>query len=150
MSQSRTNSYDDIIDLPHHTSTKHPRMTMRQRAAQFAPFAALTGYGAAVNETARLTEQAVSLDEDTLILLDERLHTLLMHPDEKPVVTVTCFVPDERKDGGRYVEMTGVIKRYDEYEQSIALDDGSIVKVKNIVMIDGDYFLKVNRAAADM
>ena len=137
--------YDDIIDLPHHVSTRHPPMSMRRRAAQFAPFAALTGYGAAVNETARLTEQAVTLDEDTLTLLDERLHILLSHLDERPVVTVTYFVPDERKDGGRYVDVTDAVVKIDEYEKVIVTENGTRIGWERIVMIEEDPGKRVNQ-----
>lgn len=140
MSQPLTDGYDDIINLPHHTSVRHPPMSMRQRAAQFSPFAALTGYGAAVNETARLTEEAVTLDEDTLILLDERLHVLLAHLDERPIVTVTHFVPDERKDGGRYVDVTGAVEKIDEYEKIIVMEDGTRIGWGRVAMIEGGCF----------
>lgn len=132
--------YDDIIDLPHHVSVKHPPMSMRQRAAQFAPFAALSGYGAAVNETARLTEQAAALDEDTLMLLDERLRILQAHMDESPTVTITCFLPDERKDGGRYADFTGAVRRIDELERVITLQDGTRIDMRRIMMLTGDIF----------
>lgn len=132
--------YDDIIDLPHHTSDRHPRMTMRQRAAQFAPFAALSGYGAAVNETARLTDQAVTPDEDTLILLDERLRILKAHLDDAPVVTVTRFIPDERKEGGRYEDVTGTVRKIDEYERTLFMENGTRIPLGNVVMLEGDLF----------
>ena len=132
--------YDDIIGLPHHTSDRHPRMTMRQRAAQFAPFAALSGYGAAVNETARLTDQAVTPDEDTLILLDERLRILKAHLDDAPVVTVTRFIPDERKEGGRYEDVTGPVRKIDEYERVLFMEDGTRIPLGNVVMLEGDLF----------
>ena len=137
--------YDDIIDLPHHVSTRHPPMSMRRRAAQFAPFAALTGYGAAVNETARLTEKAVTLDEDTLTLRDERLHILLSHLDERPVVTVTYFVPDERKDGGRYVDVTDAVVKIDEYEKVIVTENGTRIRWERIVMIEEDPGKRANQ-----
>ena len=93
--------YDDIINLPHPTSAKHPRMPISERAAIFSPFAALTGHAAAIQETARLTEQKMELDEDTKAELDRRQAILLEHIAEQPEVTVTWFQPDERKDGGR-------------------------------------------------
>ena len=92
--------YDDIINLPHPTSTKHPRMPMSDRAAIFSPFAALTGHAAAIQETARLTDQRMELDEDTRAELDRRQAVLLKYIAEQPEVTVIWFQPDERKDGG--------------------------------------------------
>ena len=101
--------YDDIIDLPHHTSKKHPRMPLLDRAAQFAPFAALTGHEAAIKETARLTEEEIELDENRKELLDLRLQQLQECLAEQPMVTVTYFKPDEKKAGGAYVSVTGVV-----------------------------------------
>ena len=96
----RTNKYDDMIDLPHPTSNKHPRMSIQDRAAIFSPFAALSGHGAAIAETARLTDQRMELDEDTKAELDQRQAVLLEHIGEQPEITVTWFQPDERKEGG--------------------------------------------------
>ena len=94
--------YDDIINLPHPTSQRHPRMPIHDRAAIFSPFAALSGHGAAIAETARLTEQRIELDEDTRAELDRKQAVLLEHMDEQPEITITWFQPDERKDGGAY------------------------------------------------
>mgnify|MGYP005779672311 FL=1 len=107
--------YDDIIDLPHHRSKTHPHMPIADRAAQFAPFAALTGYGDAVEETARYTEEKLEPDADRLAELDERLCELLQHLDERPKVRVTYFVKDEKKTGGRYVTQSFVIRKVDTY-----------------------------------
>ena len=90
--------YDDIIDLPHPTSAKHPRMSISDRAAIFSPFAALTGHAAAIQETARLTDRRIELDEDTRTELDRRQAILLEHIGEQPEVTITWFCPDEKKD----------------------------------------------------
>ena len=127
--------YDDIINLPHHTSPRHPRMSMRDRAAQFAPFSALTGYGDTIDETARLTDGKISLTEDAKALLDmkqrllaERLHTC-------PEVTVTYFVPDARKSGGSYHTFTGRLKRIDEAEKVLLFLDGKSVKIKDVLSI---------------
>lgn len=92
--------YDDIIGLPHPTSSKHPRMPISERAAIFSPFAALSGHSAALAETARLTDQKIELDEDTKAELDRKQAVLLEHIGEQPEVTVTWFQSDERKDGG--------------------------------------------------
>ena len=92
--------YDDIIGLPHPTSSKHPRMPISERAAIFSPFAALSGHSAALAETARLTDQKIELDEDTKAELDRKQAILREHLTEQPEITVTWFQPDERKDGG--------------------------------------------------
>ena len=103
--------YDDIINLPHPTSKRHPRMPIRDRAAIFSPFAALSGHGAAIAETARLTEQKIELDEDTKAELDRRQAVLLEYMDERPELTVTWFQRDEKKDGGAYLTTTGRLKK---------------------------------------
>lgn len=103
--------YDKIINLPHHVSSTHPHMSMIDRAAQFSPFAALTGYDAAVKETARLTEQKIELDEYEKAALDQRILLLQEHLKELPEVTITHFVPDERKDGGKYFSITEAVKK---------------------------------------
>ena len=106
--------YDDIINLPHYTSSKRPRMAMIDRAAQFSPFAALTGYDAAVKETARLTEDWVELDEYQKSALNDRLQILQERLSNTPVISITYFVPDERKSGGAYCTETGITKKMDK------------------------------------
>ena len=106
-----TGPYDDIINLPHPTSAKHPRMPLSDRAAQFAPFAALSGHSAALVETARLTDQRMELDEDARAALDSKQQLLLERIKERPEITVTWFQPDAKKDGGRYIVSTGRLKR---------------------------------------
>lgn len=133
MTDKDEHRYDDIIDLPHHVSKKHPQMPLLDRAAQFAPFAALTGHEDAIRETARLTEDEILLDESSKELLDERLQYLLEHLTERPEVTVTYFMPDERKSGGAYVTVTGVVKKVDEYRGRIALEDGREIDFAYIV-----------------
>ena len=109
MDQNDPHRYDDILELPHHVSAVHPPMPLSARAAQFAPFAALTGYGAAVRETERLTDRRVDLDEGERAELEARLQRLLDADSPKPAVTLTWFVPDGRKAGGRYVTRTGAL-----------------------------------------
>ena len=109
--------YDDIINLPHPVSKTHPRMSMIERAAQFSPFAALTGYGAAIKETARLTDRKLELDEETQALLDLRQHFLLEHLAQRPEVTITYFEPDAHKEGGSYQTITARVKKLDEYQR---------------------------------
>ena len=114
MSYHEEGRYDDIINLPHHVSTKHPHMAPIDRAAQFSPFAALTGHDEAIKETARLTDERMELDENRKELLDARLQLLREHLGEKPTVTFTFFEPDERKSGGAYVTVTGSVKKIEE------------------------------------
>lgn len=133
-----THDYDDIINLPHHVSTRHPQMSMYDRAAQFSPFAALTGHDAAIKETERLTEDWVELDEDSKELLDEKLQMIREHLDEKPEVTFTYFEPDERKQGGAYRTIAGKVKKIDEYEHRILLEDGTVLIMEHMFSIDAE------------
>ena len=132
--------YDKIINLPHHVSSTRPHMSMIDRAAQFSPFAALTGYDAAVKETARLTEQKIELEEYEKVALDQRILLLQDHLKDFPEVTITYFVPDERKDGGKYVSITGAVKKIDTYEKQIVLLDKSKIPIENILNMDGEVF----------
>ena len=127
--------YDDIIHLPHHVSKTHPQMSMEDRAAQFSPFAALTGYDAAIAETARLTDQRVELDEYERQALNEKLQSISEHLKEHPKVSIICFVPDARKDGGEYVTLTGKVKKIDDYEHRIVLMDGSRILMEDVIRI---------------
>lgn len=130
--------YDAIINLPHPTSKKHPRMSMLNRAAQFSPFAALTGYDAAVKETARLTEQRVELDEYSKAALDERLRIIQEHLSETPQVTITFFQPDSRKAGGAYLSVTGCIKKIDTYEKCVVMMDKQKIPIEEIYGIESE------------
>ena len=127
--------YDDIIHLPHHTSPRHPRMSMRDRAAQFAPFSALTGYGDTIDETARLTDGKITLTEDAKALLDMKQRLLLERIHTCPEITVTYFVPDPRKSGGAYRTLTGRLKRIDESEKVLVFTNGSRVKIEDVLSI---------------
>lgn len=132
--------YDDIINLPHHVSSRHPQMSPLDRAAQFSPFAALTGHEAAIKETARLTEEWVELDESSKEMLDERLQMLREHLSRKPEITFTYFKPDEKKDGGAYLTVAGKVKKIKEYEHQILLEDGTVLPIDNLVSIEGELF----------
>ena len=132
--------YDDIIHLPHPTSTKHPRMPIRDRAAIFSPFAALSGHSAAIAETARLTDRRLELDEDARAELDRRQQVLWEHLAERPEVSVTWFRPDGKKDGGAYVTSTGRLKRIDEVERTLVLTDGTVIALDDVMGIDSDLF----------
>lgn len=116
--------YKDMYDMPHHVSDRHPHMSIHDRAAQFAPFAALTGHGAAIAETARLTEDRLELDESQKAVLDQKL-TNIMHSAGEILVDVEYFVRDERKSGGRYEHVSGRITKVDMYRQMILLGDES-------------------------
>ena len=130
-------NYDDIINLPHHVSETRPRMSALDRAAQFSPFAALTGYEDAVKETARLTSERVELDELEKEALDYRLQTLSELGDAPPV-TLTYFVPDKKKAGGRYETAAGYIKKIDKYEGVIVLTDGKRISVSDLYGVESD------------
>ena len=130
-----TNRYDDIIHLPHPVSPKRPQMPRANRAAQFAPFAALTGYEEAVSETARLTDRCIEPDEDSLSLLNDRLHALLSS-EKHPQAVFTVFEPDERKEGGAYVQITGRIRRIDEAARTVHLTDRTVLNMDRILSLD--------------
>lgn len=134
--------YDDIIDLPHHVSETHPRMSLYDRAAQFSPFAALTGHGAAIRETARLTDRRLELDEDSRRILDEKLQLIQRWRREGKsiVLSVTYFQPDERKSGGSYVTVKGKVKKIKEYEKKLILEDDREISMENIIEITGEEF----------
>ena len=129
------NPYDDIINMPHHVSATRPRMSMQDRAAQFSPFAALTGHGDAVKETARLTDEKYELTEDEISDLNQMLNFLKEHANERPEITVEYFVPDERKSGGAYITVTGSFRRIDEYSQSIILTNGTEIPIDDIYSV---------------
>ena len=132
--------YDDIIHLPHHISQNHPQMPLRDRAAQFAPFAALTGYESAVGETARLTSERRELDPQEAEELNRRLTELAARLPDHPEVTVEYFVPDERKSGGAYVTVTGRVRHISVAEKTLVMEDGVVIPLDDIFafLIDQD------------
>lgn len=132
--------YDDIIHLSHPTSKNRPRMSIHDRAAQFSPFAALSGHAAAIAETARLTDRKLELDEDTKAELDRRQAILLEHISERPEITVTWFRPDEKKAGGAYVTTTGRLKKIDEIERVLVLTDGAHIPLEDVAGLESDSF----------
>ncbi len=132
--------YDDMLSMPHHVSSKHPRMSLHDRAAQFSPFAALTGYQSVLGETARLTDRRIELSEDERAALDERLRLVSESMDDGPVVSFTYFVPDQKKDGGVYVTAAGIVKKIDEFEKTIILKDGTRIPIGEILSIEGRLF----------
>ena len=132
--------YADIINLPHHVSAIRPQMSMADRAAQFSPFAALTGYDAAIHETGRLTDDKIELDEETLNILNMKLRLLVDSLDDEPEVTFTYFKPDERKAGGAYIEVTGTVKKVDDFERLIVMQNGTKMPMDDILNIEGEIF----------
>ena len=127
--------YDDIINLPHHVSAARPHMPMLDRAAQFMPFRALTGYEDAVRETARLTEEKPELTEDEKALLDVRLQRLAEEIAGQPGMTLTYFQPDQKKAGGAYVSVTGRLKKIDDAAGVLILTGGERILIENILDI---------------
>lgn len=124
--------YDDIINLPHPTSKRFSRMPLEERAAQFSPFAALTGYDAVIRETARLTDRRVELDECRRQELDAALQELSARLGSRPEVLVTFFREDRRKEGGEYVHVSGRLKKADPYTRTLVLEDGTAVPIDDI------------------
>ena len=135
--------YKDIIILPHHVSIKHRPMSMHDRAAQFAPFAALVGYDDKVRETARFTENKIDLNEEKKEQLDIKLNILKEKMNLKPIVTFIYFVPDSKKEGGRYITVSGIIKKIDDYKNIIHINNVEI-PINQIIEIDSDILDKID------
>ena len=131
-------AYDDIIHLPHHVSQNHPQMPMLDRAAQFAPFAALTGYEAAVGETARLTAERRELDAQEAEELNRRLAALIARLPDRPEATVEYFVPDDRKAGGAYVTVTGRVRHISVPERTLVMEDGTVILLDDVVSLTNE------------
>ena len=132
-----THQYDDIIGLPHHQSEKRKHMSLHDRAAQFAPFAALTGYEDAVCEAGRLTDREIFPEESDLELLDRKLkeitEKLEEDPGSRPEIRALYFIPDEKKAGGKYEEISGRVRRVDPVGRQIRLEDRRVLLMANIV-----------------
>ena len=126
------NRYDEIMGLPHHVSKTRPQMPLSDRAAQFAPFAALTGYDSAIKETGRLTGERIELDEEALTALNRKYQLLMDTLDDAPEVTIIYFQPDERKAGGQYVSATGRVKKVDTFGRRILLQDGTRIPLDSV------------------
>ena len=131
-----TDNYDDIINLPHHVSATHPQMPMANRAAQFAPFAALTGHAEALQETARLTDTQIELDDETNEKLNQTLAQLRETMGQHPTIAVTFFEPDARKEGGAYKTLKGHLKAIDDYNQRLMMADGNAIPLHLVAGID--------------
>lgn len=138
--ENRKNDYNDIIDLAYPFPLKHTRMSQRDRAAQFSAFAALSGHGEAIKETGRLTEDKIEIDEDTMSYLGEQLNLIKAHADELPVVRIAHFVPDNKKAGGKYVTSIGMVKKIDEIERVVVMQDKTMIFIDDIYAIDGKLF----------
>ncbi len=132
--------YEDIINLPHHVSPTRPRMSRADRAAQFSPFAALSGYGDAVQETARLTNRRIELDESAKAALDEKLRLLAEVIEDRPEAAITYFLPDRKKAGGEYVTATGQVKKVDAVAQELVMANGRIIPIADIIEVDSRLF----------
>ncbi len=138
MSNQDEHKYDDIINLPHPTSKKHPRMPLEDRAAQFAPFAALTGHEEAIKETARLTDDREILSDEVIAVLNDKLRIIAKNLDAEQTVKITYFVPDDKKSGGAYVTHSGIVRKIDLYEHILIMTDGTVVPIGQISEIEGE------------
>ncbi len=136
--------YADIIDLPHHQSDTRPKMSNYDRAAQFSPFAALTGHADSIKETARLTDEYSEPSEEIKTILNEKILFLMEQLDNQPEITITFFKPDEKKQGGAYITITGVVKKIKTYERQIQMTTGDLIPIDMIFGIDGEMFSKID------
>ena len=129
-------SYEDIINLPHHVSERHPQMSMRGRAAQFAPFSALAGHSEAIEETARLTDSQMELADEDAFVLNQKMATLREIVNEHPSICVTYFEQDKKKAGGKYKTIEGQLQNIDDYNLSLVMRSGEVVPLKSVLDID--------------
>ena len=127
--------YDDIINLPRHESKRHLSLSMEQRAAQFAPYSALSGYGDEIKETSRITENKIELSDDEKFKIDNILQQIIKEISNKPKVTITYFIPDMKKNGGKYNTQVGNIKKVDKFKQIIILEDKTEIPIQDIIEI---------------
>lgn len=138
--------YQDIMGLSRPVSANHPPMNRTSRAAQFSPFAALTGHNDVIRETARLTSPWVELDEQSVGILNEKLQILRRHLVGHPEVTITYFVPDDKKEGGNYQTITATVKKIEEYRQALVLQDGMVIPMQHVIELDGRIFAEYGLA----
>lgn len=132
--------YDDIINLPHHVSKKHPQMSLYARSAQFAPFAALTGYEDVIKETSRETSEKIDIDDELKSILDSKLQIIMEHIKNKTEISFTYFIPDSKKDGGSYITVIGIVRKIDLYNQIIYLANNTEIPINDIINISGEIF----------
>lgn len=140
MEKEEEHKYDDIINLPHPVSKYRPQMPLSDRAAQFAPFAALTGHKEAVKETARYTESEQILSEDVIERLNEKLQKIVENIGAKRTVSITYFQPDDKKRGGEYLTHSGVVKKVDQYKNALIMMDKTVISIERIREIESDLF----------
>ena len=144
MKITKNDEYDDIINLPHHQSATRPHMTLHDRAAQFSPFAALTGHDAAIAETARLTDKKIYLSEDRISVINAKLQVIGEHIQDHPEITVTYFRQDDRKDGGAYITKTGRIKIIDVQNGAMIFTDLTMIAFDDIFDMESDIFKDID------
>ena len=135
--------YDDIINL-NRPKSQYPQMSLYQRSAQFAPFAALTGYEGQVKETSRLTDKRIELDEEIKVKLDMKIQVINEFLSSNPEVEITYFIPDSKKDGGRYETIKNCVKKIDNYNEKIVMQSGLKIEIKEIIEITGEIFKNIN------
>ena len=136
-------NYDDIINLKRPIS-KHPKMSLYQRSEQFAPFAALTGYEGQVKETARLTDRRIELDEEMKLILDLKIQVIKEMLSDNPEVEITYFIPDTRKDGGKYETIINNVKKIDSYNEHIIMQNNLKIEIKEIININSNIFKNIS------
>ena len=136
-------NYDDIINLKRPIS-KHPKMSLYQRSARFAPFAALTGYEGQVKETARLTDRRIELDEEMKLILDLKIQVIKEMLSDNPEVEITYFIPDTRKDGGKYETIINNVKKIDSYNEHIIMQNNLKIEIKEIININSNIFKNIS------
>lgn len=136
--------YADIIDLPRHQSDTRPKMSNYDRAAQFSPFAALTGHAESIKETARLTDEYSEPSEEMKAIMNEKILFLMEQLENQPEITITFFKPDEKKQGGAYITITGVVKKIKTYERQIQMTTGDLIPIDMIFGIDGEIFSRID------
>ena len=140
MKNQDNHSYDDIINLPNPTSTKHPRMPLSDRATQFSPFAALTGHEAAIKETARRTDEKLMLRDEVIAEINVKLNLIAETIGTQQRIRITYFVPDNKKAGGAYISCSGCVKKIDEYEHTVVMEDKTVIPIEQISDIEGEMF----------
>ena len=136
--------YDNIINLQHHVSSNHVHMSIPDRAAQFSPFAALTGFDGAIKETARLTDHRIELDETEKTILDEKLRIVQEQLSRQQQIEIVFFRPDEIKAGGAYITVRGTVRKIEGYERTVVMQDGTRILIEEIVDISGEMFQSVD------
>ena len=132
--------YDDIIEIPYKNSQKHPPMSNESRAAQFASFAALSGYEDEVAETGRFTNEKINLDENEIQEINEKLMFIQQYPHEEHTIRITYFKPDKSKKGGKYITSESFIKKINIYDRTLTVSDGTVIPIDSIYDLSGDIF----------